>query len=282
MNGPSSTIVGRDRELRDISAFLDRRRAGRARSCSRGPPGIGKTTLWPAGVAEAASAATEYCRVAARSRRPGCRMRRSAISSERPRRLHRGMPTPLRQALDAALSEPMNPAARSIRGRVPRGRPRLSRASPRMRPMVFAVDDFQWLDRPRPACCRSRSARLGRAGRGARVDQVRADSPGDPSSSTGHAGDDPWASARCRRAARADPSRTNEPPTPPPRRGPGHLDREQRVAAGDPMEPGDVGVGESPARSVAKDPPSGSIGSGPTPRWVVRVMRPVEIHADRP
>ena len=36
--------------------------------------------------------------------------------------------------------------------------------------------------------------------------------------------------------------------------GPGHLDREQRVAAGDAVEPGHVRVGESVARSLAQDP----------------------------
>ena len=55
MSGPSSTIVGRDRELRDISAFLDRVEAGPGALVLEGSAGIGKTTLWPAGVGEAAS-----------------------------------------------------------------------------------------------------------------------------------------------------------------------------------------------------------------------------------
>ena len=53
MNRPSPTIVGRDRELHDVTAFLDRVGGGPSALVLEGSAGIGKTTIWLAGVEEA-------------------------------------------------------------------------------------------------------------------------------------------------------------------------------------------------------------------------------------
>jgi hypothetical protein len=48
------TVIGRDRELTRIDAFLDRLPDGPATLVLEGEPGMGKTTLWRAAVARAA------------------------------------------------------------------------------------------------------------------------------------------------------------------------------------------------------------------------------------
>ena len=53
MSRPLPTIVGRDHELRDISAFLDRVEGGPSALVLEGPAGIGKTSIWSVGVREA-------------------------------------------------------------------------------------------------------------------------------------------------------------------------------------------------------------------------------------
>ena len=50
MSGPSSTIVGRDPELREVVAFLERLESGLGALVLEGAAGIGKTTIWSAGV----------------------------------------------------------------------------------------------------------------------------------------------------------------------------------------------------------------------------------------
>jgi hypothetical protein len=46
-------IVGRDEELGSLYAFLDRTTEGLVALVVEGEPGIGKTTIWGAGVAAA-------------------------------------------------------------------------------------------------------------------------------------------------------------------------------------------------------------------------------------
>src|SRR5262245_10983772 len=53
MDGPGHTLVGRELELATITTFLRRRQPSPAAAVIEGPAGIGKTTLWEAGVEEA-------------------------------------------------------------------------------------------------------------------------------------------------------------------------------------------------------------------------------------
>ena len=166
-------------------------------------------------------AATASCRVEARSRRPGCPMPRSAISSvTAPDALLAGMPTPLRRALDAALLRADAPggsldqravslaAAHALRTSRPR-RPWSSRST-------TPVDRRAVGPRPvvRPAARRRRADRRARVGQ-ARI-RLRGRSASDldrAMTRTTHLARRPAAD----RAARADPSRANEPadsPTP--------------------------------------------------------------------
>ncbi len=203
MNGPSSTIVGRDRELRDISAFLDRVEAGPGALLLEGSAGIGKTTLWLAGVGEAASRG--YRVLQSRGAESEARLSYAALGDllgEAPDTLLAGMPTPLRQALDAALLRAEAPggsvdpravslaaahALRNSRRRCASGH--RDRRSP--------VDRRAFGPRPvvRPAARRRRanrrarvSIRHGSGSKGDPVDLDRALTPNDPSR----------ASARCR------------------------------------------------------------------------------------
>ena len=53
MSGPSSTIVGRDPELRRVAAFLEHVNSGPSALVLEGAAGIGKTSIWSVGVREA-------------------------------------------------------------------------------------------------------------------------------------------------------------------------------------------------------------------------------------
>ena len=50
MSRPVPAIVGRDHELQDVFAFLDRVEGGPSALVLEGSAGIGKTTIWVAGV----------------------------------------------------------------------------------------------------------------------------------------------------------------------------------------------------------------------------------------
>ena len=49
----TGVVVGRERELADLDEFLDTVLAGTATLVIEGEPGIGKTTIWQAGIAGA-------------------------------------------------------------------------------------------------------------------------------------------------------------------------------------------------------------------------------------
>ena len=50
---PASAVIGRERELRLVEAFLDTARSGTRALVLSGEAGIGKTTVWHAGLDDA-------------------------------------------------------------------------------------------------------------------------------------------------------------------------------------------------------------------------------------
>jgi DNA-binding CsgD family transcriptional regulator len=142
----TSEIVGRDEELASIRAFLEREREAPAALVLEGEAGIGKSTLWLAGV-EAA------------------RDRDFRVVSSRPTEAEQGLAfaglgdlfedvleqvrpplaPPRRRALEAALllGEASEPADRRALGVAVRDALELLASA---EPLVVAVDDVQWLD----------------------------------------------------------------------------------------------------------------------------------------
>ena len=141
--------MGRDRELRDISAFLDRVEAGPGALLLEGSAGIGKTTLWLAGVGEAASRG--YRVLQSRGAESEARLSYAALGDllgEAPDTLLAGMPTPLRQALDAALLRADAPGGSVDPRAVSLAAAHALRALAAEAPLIVAIDDLQWIDGP--------------------------------------------------------------------------------------------------------------------------------------
>jgi DNA-binding CsgD family transcriptional regulator len=145
-------IVGRDGELTDVREFVTRGTQGVATSEAAalliaGEPGLGKTTVWEAGVAAArAAGATVLMAQPAEND-----IRRSfsgladllrAVSADELDRL----PSPQRRALDVALlrAEPAVGADDRAIGPAVLG---VMRGLAERAPVVIAIDDLQWLDR---------------------------------------------------------------------------------------------------------------------------------------
>ena len=145
----SASAIGRERELADIRDFIVsiRRRPGFL--MLDGAAGIGKTTLWRAGVR---AAADESFRVLAC--RPAELESRLAFSgvidlfADVEDAVLESLPAPQRRALEIALLrressgaaiDPRNTAVAAL-GAV--------RALARSAPVLIAVDDVQWLDAP--------------------------------------------------------------------------------------------------------------------------------------
>ena len=141
-------IVGRDEELGSLHAFLDRATGGPAALVLQGEAGIGKSTLWVAGV-------------------EGARERGFRVLSSRPAEAESGLahsglgdlfedvleqvlpelPAPRRRVLAIALLleereavPPADPRALAVAVRTTLG------ALAKDEPVVVAIDDVQWLD----------------------------------------------------------------------------------------------------------------------------------------
>ena len=149
MNGPSSPILGRDPELRDVAAFLDAVEAGPAALVLEGSAGIGKTTLWSAGVR--AGQDRGFRVVTTRAAESEARLSYAALSDllgDAPDSAYAGMTGPLRRALDGALLRADAPGGAPDQRAVSLATAHALRNLAAGSPLVLAVDDVQWLDRP--------------------------------------------------------------------------------------------------------------------------------------
>ena len=163
---PDTEVVGRDEELRTISSFVQRFPPSGA-LLIEGDAGIGKTTLWRAGVE--ASRELSYCVLRASPAEKEETFSYSVVSDLLADVLDDVLPglppAPTTRARDRA------PPTRLRRAASLSGTPWGSPCSPccctlaASKPVVVAVDDVQWLDR-------SSAAMLAFAGRRLRKEQV--------------------------------------------------------------------------------------------------------------
>ena len=185
-----------------------------------GSAGIGKTTLWSAGVQVAQQRG--YRVLTTRAAESEARLSYAAlgdllgsVSAD----AFAGMPPPLRQAIDAALLrtdvQGVAPDQRAVSLATAHALRNLSWDAP----LVLAVDDVQWLDRPSARVLSFALRRLAAEAIGALVSlRIAPDSPGDLLELDRASARDDAPRGRAARtgAARADPPRSDRPPCPRP------------------------------------------------------------------
>jgi DNA-binding CsgD family transcriptional regulator len=147
--GPTSAILGRDLELGVVSGFLDRIESGPVALVIDGPAGIGKTTVWLAGVADAINRG--YRVLTSRGAESEARLSYAALGDllgDVPETSLSGMPTPLRLALDTAFLRAEVPGGSLDQRAVALAAGLVLRRLAADAPLMIAIDDLQWLDRP--------------------------------------------------------------------------------------------------------------------------------------
>jgi DNA-binding CsgD family transcriptional regulator len=141
-------VIGRDREVAAVEAFLDSLRAGPAALFVSGEPGIGKSTVWRAGVAFARSRSFRVllCRPAEAEARLSFVALADLLESI-PQEVLASLPAPQREALEVALRRA---AATDPLDRVAVARGALAAISNLASggSTIVAIDDAQWLDAP--------------------------------------------------------------------------------------------------------------------------------------
>src|SRR6516162_7694365 len=146
---PVAGVVGRDREMAAVAAFLDALPSGPCGLVLEGAAGIGKTTVWRAGVAWAAG--RSYTVLSCRPAESEAGLSFAALGDLLDGVLDRvlpGLAPPQRRALEVALllADPVGspPEQRAVCVAFLGVLRRLAAAGP----VVVAVDDLQWLDVP--------------------------------------------------------------------------------------------------------------------------------------
>jgi DNA-binding CsgD family transcriptional regulator len=145
----ASPIIGREAELAAISSFLDRMPSGPSALVLTGQAGIGKTTLWLAGVDEARQRG--HVVLVTRAAESDARMSYAALGdllATVPDAAFEELSPPLRHALDQALLRAGEAGGAPDPRAVSVAVGQVLRALAGSRPVVIAIDDVQWLDRP--------------------------------------------------------------------------------------------------------------------------------------
>jgi DNA-binding CsgD family transcriptional regulator len=142
-------VVGRDRELGEADAWLERLQGGPAGLVFEGEAGIGKTTVWQdaARRAEAAGCLVLFSRPAATEAKLGFSSLADLLGPVDDARLEQ-LPGPQREALEVALLRAPAAGAGPERRAVATAMLSLVRVLAEDGPLVLAVDDLQWLDAP--------------------------------------------------------------------------------------------------------------------------------------
>ena len=141
-------IVGRERELAAVRAFVDGVDDGASSLLLSGEAGAGKTTIWRTGVEQAQSNA--FAVLTSRPVEPEAKLAYTGLGDVLSGRLDPigELPAPQAHALRAALMLEA-PAKGAVDERaVALGFLGVLRALARTQPVLVAVDDLQWLDRP--------------------------------------------------------------------------------------------------------------------------------------
>ena len=142
-------VVGRGRELGAVAAFLDALPSGSSGLLLEGEAGIGKTTVWTAGIADAA--ARSYLVLSSRPTESEAKLSFAALGDLMDGVLERvlaELPAPQQNALQLALLL-KDPAGSPLEHRaVCVAFLGVIRRLAAQGPVVIAIDDLQWLDRP--------------------------------------------------------------------------------------------------------------------------------------
>jgi len=142
-------VFGRRRELDVVAAFLDGLRSGPSGLLLEGEAGIGKTTVWRAGVADAAA---RSCLVlSSRPAEAEAKMSFAGLADLLGGVLERvlaGLPTPQQNALQVALLLKDPAGSPPDHGAVCAAFLGAIRCLAAQGPVLIAVDDLQWLDHP--------------------------------------------------------------------------------------------------------------------------------------
>ena len=141
-------VFGRSAELARIERLLEAVPHGPTGAALVGPPGIGKTTLWQEAVDSAGRRG--YRVLSTAPAEPDASLAFSALGDlfdELPDAVLRDLATPQRAAIKAALFL-SGPAATADPAALPRAVLNVLRQLSHSGPLVVAIDDEQWLDRP--------------------------------------------------------------------------------------------------------------------------------------
>lgn len=157
----SVAAIGRDEEVAAVGAFLDTVATGPAALLLEGDAGIGKTTIWRAGVeaARRRSFAVLSCR-ASESESALSFVALADLLDGIPEEAFASLPAPQRQALEVALLR-AHDDRKVDRLALARGVLTILRFTSSASPMLLAVDDVQWLDAPSADALRFLFRRLG-------------------------------------------------------------------------------------------------------------------------
>ncbi|HEX2052495.1 MAG TPA: AAA family ATPase [Actinomycetota bacterium] len=143
------TVFGRHSELAAIDRFLDRVPGGLSGLVVAGEPGIGKTTLWSAGVE--AARCLDYQVLTARSAHSESSFAFAGLTDllEPAADLLPELPPPQRRALEVALLRADEEGGHPVDHRtISVAALSVVRRLAEQRPVLLAVDDAQWLDVP--------------------------------------------------------------------------------------------------------------------------------------
>jgi DNA-binding CsgD family transcriptional regulator len=158
-------VVGRDQELESIRAFIARTPQGRAALMLDGAAGIGKSTLWEAGVAQAQAGGLRVLESRPAEAERGLGLAAIADLFEGALDLVRpALPPPRRRALEVALlvedagADPVDPRALGIAVRS------ALELLADIGPVLVAIDDVQWLDASSANALAFALRRLGTSG----------------------------------------------------------------------------------------------------------------------
>ncbi len=149
MSSQAVAVVGRERELDSLDRFLDAVAEHPAGLHLEGEAGIGKTTLWKRVVADART--RSYHVLVSRPVDSETQLAFAALGDlleDVPTEAMSGLPEPQRRALEVALLRREAEGPAPLSRAVALGLLGVVRSLTESRPVLLAVDDVQWLDRP--------------------------------------------------------------------------------------------------------------------------------------